>query len=502
MAGATEVVPKQLWHAQTRFVCETMHPMLLQHLDSRSHIWAMLALFVLVVARPARAQFACPTADEVRVQQALDAAAAAGGGTVELGPGILQTCQTLLIRSNVHLKGAGRGATIVRGSSAITGKSVNGAYIGATIGGAGVNNVSVSDLTVDHWSYSRNANGISFVPTGIDYTGTIPTNWSIERVEIFGSGVAAYHNYMIWNLKGQHVKIIHNWVTGGFPIPVASPVPQEGIETFGGYDVLISGNSVQGVGGACINAGSAGIPASDTVGLRITENYVFGCDVGIHTGTSSENGGQNNVHTLIQGNVIMYARSAGIDVRVAPGTFEKDLQIVGNSIRVIGPSDQAVGIHLLSGSTSISGTIVERNHVELVTGANAHGIRLVSYPNARIVGNFVSQTAAQGIHVYASDDVELARNRIERAGAYGMYIGPFARRIVVDDNLLSDWAISSPAVLLQGGFYGVIRNNSVKRSDGAISPSFVVQSSCGVELTGNYSLYPGAAVNGRTDPCR
>jgi len=306
---------------------------------------------------------------------------------------------------------------------------------------------------------------------------------------------------MIWNLKGQHVKILNNWVTGGFAIPLAASAPQEGIETFGGHDVLISGNTVQGVGNACINAGSAGIPQSDTVGIRITQNYLFGYNIGIHAGTSSENGGQGNDHTLIEGNVIVRARYAGIDVRVAPGTVERDLQIVGNSIRLVGPSELAVGIHLLSRSASIRGTVVERNHVELVAGTNAHGIRLISYPNARVTNNTIIQTTGDGIHVHGSDDVELVRNRIEQAGSHAVYMGPVARRVVIDGNLLSDWSATAPALLLQGAVYGTIRNNSMKRSDRALPSSMVVQESCGVEMAGNYSLYPGPAINRSTDPC-
>lgn len=467
----------------------------------RARMWPMLAVLVLVADRPAQAQFACPTPDDVRIQQLLDAAATAGGGTVELGPGIIHTCETLLLGSNVHLRGAGRGATVIRGAAKVTGKTVDGALLVATIGGAGVENVSISDLTVDHRSYRRDANGIAFVPTGADYTGVNSRNWSVERVEVLGAGVPEYHNYLIWNLKGQHVKILNNWLTGGFAIPIVASAPQEGIETFGGHDVLISGNTVQGVGNACINAGSAGIPQSDTVGIRITQNYLFGCNIGVHTGTSADNGGQGNDHTLIEGNVIMRARYAGIDVRVAPGTVERDLQIVGNSIRLVGPSELAVGIHLLSESTSIRGTVVERNHVELVFGANAHGIRLISYPNARVINNTIIQTTSDGVHVHASDDVELVRNRIERAGSHAMSLGPVVRRVVIDDNVLSDWAAPAPALLLRGAVYGTIRNNSMKRSDGALPASFVVQDSCGVEMAGNHSLYPGPTSNGSTAAC-
>jgi len=166
---------------------ETMYPTRPRRFDWGARMWAMLAVLVLFADRPAQAQFACPTPDDLRLRKALDDAAAAGGGTVQLGPGILDTCETLLLGSNVHLRGAGRGATVIRGAAAVTGKSVDGALLVATIGGAGVQNVSVSDLTVDHRTYRRNGNGIAFVPTGTDYTGTISRNWSVERVEVLGA---------------------------------------------------------------------------------------------------------------------------------------------------------------------------------------------------------------------------------------------------------------------------------------------------------------------------
>ena len=141
----------------------------------------LLALIVAVVCVPlggtgAYAQFPCPTSHDASIQKALDNAAAAGGGTVFLPAGVFNVCQTLVIESNVHLRGAGRGATVLRGSTAIGGKFVDGAYLGSTIGTAGATNVTVSDLTIDHLTHSRNANGISFVPTGSAYTGVVPTN--------------------------------------------------------------------------------------------------------------------------------------------------------------------------------------------------------------------------------------------------------------------------------------------------------------------------------------
>lgn len=460
------------------------------------------AAIFLISQRVAFAQFECPTAAETQIQQALDAAAANGGGIVQLGPGIYDTCETLIIGPNVHLKGAGRGATIIRGSTAIVGKTVAGAYIGATIGGAGVANVTVSDLTVDHRTYSRNANGVSFVPTGADYGGTVPVNLLIERVQVLAAGTGD-HNYLIWNLKGQHVKIRDNWLEGGYAIPVTDAAPQEGIETFGGYDVLIAGNTVYGVAGACINAGSAGIPDSTTEGLFISHNYLFGCGVGINLGTSGENGGQDNFESDIADNVIVYARLSGITIVAAPDTSERNLRIAGNSIRNVGPGPYASGIFLSAGpGADISGVTVSGNRVDTVTGIAGQGILIQSMPNVRLLDNSIANATGVGVMAYGADDVEISRNRIERVGMYGVYVGPAAARPIATDNVVADWAISSPAVLFEGVRYAAIHRNLFRRSDGGRPGAIVVQSSCGVEMSGNQALYAGPTANGTTVACQ
>jgi parallel beta-helix repeat protein len=461
--------------------------------------WSLAAVtLALLPPRSASAQFACPTVDDVQVQQALNVAAANGGGTVWLEAGVYNTCQTLVLGNNVHLRGAGRGATIIRGSTAMGGKIVSGAYIGATIGGAGVRNVTVSDLTVDHRTYNRNGNGISFVPTGAQYTGAVPIGVLVERVEVLGA--AGFHNYLIWNLKGQHVKIRDNWLDGGSAIPPAGQTPQEGIETFGGYDVVITGNTVQGIGGACINAGSAGIPASSTVGVVISQNYLFGCTFGVNVGTSSENGGQHNFESSIVDNTIIYT-STGINITAAAGTIQRNLHIAGNNVRVVGPGPNAAGIRIWAAPTADVGPVtVSSNQIEAVGGLHGSGIRLESAPNVRLLDNTV-RNISDGIVVYSSDDVEVSRNRIERASAYGMYVGPTTRRPIITDNVLADWSVVSPGMLLEGVRYGAVHRNFFRRVDGGRPAAIVVLASCGVEMTGNQALYAGPTANGATIPC-
>jgi polygalacturonase len=443
---------------------------------------ALSAAVLLIVPASLQAQ-TCPTASDVAIQQALDNAAAAGGGTVTLAAGVFETCQTLILGSNVQLRGAGRGATIIRGSAAVTGKIVDGAYLGTTIGGAGVSNVSVSDLTIDHRTLGRNANGISFVPTGSAYTGVVPMNVLVERVEVLGSA-GGFHNYLIWNFKGQHVKIRDNWLDGGYDLPITA-APQEGIESFGGADVLISGNSVSAVGGACINAGSAGVPNSTTLGVTIDRNYLYGCNVGVNLGTSSDNGGQSNYESKITGNVILDATLYGIHVPIAAQTVERNLEISANMIRAV-----------------VSNVRVSGNTVDSVTGVHGQGIRIDSAPNVRVLDNTIVGTSGDAVVGYLASDLELSRNRVERSGGYAIYVGPMAQRVVVGENFLADWAPISPAIVLERVSYGAIQRNLFRRSDNAFPPTIVDVGGCSMDMTGNQSLYRASAYNGSGPACQ
>jgi hypothetical protein len=450
----------------------------------------------------AYAQFSCPTAHDVSIQQALDNAAAAGGGTVFLPAGVFNVCRTLVIGSNVHLRGAGRGATIIRGATAVQGKFADGAYLGTTIGGAGVNNVTVSDLTVDHRTHNRNANGISFVPTGSEYTGVVSTNILVERVEVLGSNVG-HHNYLIWNFKGQHVKIRDNWLDGGYGTPISATAPQEGIESFGGVDVLITGNTVRGVAGACINLGSAGIPDSTTMGLTVSNNFLYGCQMGVNLGTSAANGGHHNLESKITDNFIYYASLYGIYIPVQGGTVERNLEITGNTIRSTGPGPYATGIRIAADpGADIVSVLVARNTVDTVTGVHGQGITVFRASNVRVLDNLVMKPSGDAIVGYQANDIEVARNRVERPGGYGVYLGPTIDRVIVLDNLFIDWASVSPGILLYNVSFGAVHRNLFRRSDAATPTAIIQIGSCSLEMNGNQSLYRNPASNGATSPCQ
>jgi hypothetical protein len=467
------------------------------------------AAFTLLSGSALLAQCDTSNDDTAALQALLDAKAAAGGGTVQLDGRVYKTTQALIIPSNVHLRGAGRGATIIRGLAAFFGPVINNSWVGATIASVGAINVSVSDLTVDHRTCSRNANVISFLPNSSStgngsyqlYDSTPTTNGLIERVEILGAGVPTYHNYMIWNLRGQHVKIIDNWVDGGSTVTS----PQEGIESFGGYDVVIANNTVMNIGGACINLGSAGVASSETFGLFAVNNYLKKCNVGINLGTSNVLADQFNAHSHLRGNVITDIRLIGIDIPVMPGTHELDLDISHNTIRDVSASDQAAGIRLRSSggpisSDAVSSNVIEGNYIANVRGANGHGIRLQSYPNVRVLNNTIAGTDHEGIWAYDTADLEVVGNRIEvcplstcTSGLTGISVQKGTTgidRLVIERNVIGNWSTQTGAILIVGAKWGVVRDNSFKRGDSA-NPSPIVfdQTSCGVTVTGNRRLY-------------
>lgn len=468
-------------------------------------ILSTLFLLVLPAKLVAKCPTTCPdpTADDIRVQAQLNALSAAGGGTLQLDPRVYQTCQAWIVGSNTQLRGAGRGATIIRGGPQFTGKTVNNAFATGTISTVGTTKVTVSDVTVDHRTCNRSANGVAIFPAGIPgedqqlYNGTLASNVLIKNVEVLGA--QGFHNYMIWNLKGQHVKIIGNWVDGGTD-PRSSYAQQEGIESFGGHDVLISGNTVRNIGYACLNVGSAGLPNSGTDSIVMTDNYLSNCYVGVNLGTSltPDLAPQNQTSTRVTNNVIINQRFAGIDVGVFKGTVEKDLLIAHNTIRDINASG-AVGIRLRSvgsspvGSESVVANTISGNYIGNIRGTNAHGIRLNSYHNVRIAGNMIVGVDHGAIFAVNSNDVEVVANRLGKIGIaavqlHGKADGGF-KRFTVERNSI-DWQGTASAVLVLNGRDGTVKYNAIKRYD-ALQPTpiTVTNGSCGVTVAGNAAWY-------------
>lgn len=458
----------------------------------------------------AQCMMSCPTADEVSVQAQLDAAAAAGGGTVLVTQPVLNVCSPLIVGSNTRFHGGTRGANTIRAVTGFAGKTVSNSYIASVVGTVGTNNVTISDLTLDINTCDVHANVISLLPasstSASEYDGTVVTNATVERNEIHGA--PGYHSYMIWNLRGRGIRYLNNWIDGH---STSVGVGQEGMESYGGFDVLMLGNTVKNIGNSCVIVGSGNgeIPNSNTNSIRVVDNYLTGCTTGVNVTAAFATGTESTSHTLIRGNVITDSRLYGIDAPIFVGTFQRDLQITGNTIRNI-PTALGSGIRLWTvagqavASSGVIGTLVQGNHIESISGANSFGILLHRYPNARVLDNVIIGTGSEGIRSYDTSDTEIVGNRISNSlgNAIAAYkTGSFtSARLVIERNRIMDWPSTTSGIMVLGTSRATVKDNVFSRTDSAVpSPITLAGGTCGVTVTGNVAWHL-ATYNQLTSP--
>lgn len=379
------------------------------------------------------------------IQARIDAAHAAGGGVVMLEAGVHPIGQTLLLRSGVHLVGAGAGATVVRPLRRdLEGLVVEGAAINAVIGMVAVDNVSVRALTLDLAHQSVVDNGIAILPAGAKYRGRPSRDVTIRNVEVRARPTR--HSYLIWNLRGERVRIVDNRVDGGVLAPDADS-QQEGIESYGGRDVAVIDNFVGNVGNACLNFGSAGGPGTDTQRLVVRGNVLIGCRRGVHAGSAfdAEFGPQSPAGLLISGNVIENVWEAGVSLRANPGTTLRDVVVRGNLIRTVGVAGGpgAAGV-LLQGAPRQPGVasasvVIDDNTISDVRGKQGHGVRVIDLDGADVRDNRITDVEHSGIFLLQAPEAVLIGNRIDGAGYSAVTIGAGSPHATVRSNVATDW---------------------------------------------------------------
>ncbi len=342
---------------------------------------------------------------EPSIQSALDGAAAAGGGIVMLPRGTYKINNALIVPSNVVLMGAGRGLTkITPATGDLPGKTVNGASVYASIAMVGADRAGVVGITVDHTTYGTHANGIALIPEGAGYNGT-PTRRSIVR-ECEVKQVNS-HQYAIWNLRGQYNKILNNWVDGGVT-SLDNSSEQEGIESYGGLDVLIDGNTIvnTGASGITLEAGGGGITDSTLKSVRVVNSFITGARVGINLLCEAS---QSCEDITFATNHIIGSRMTGITGLVEAGGVLKNLHIAFNTIQ----EARDEGIRLYGTATSSFANIdVQDNQIEFTASpAVAMGILISDYQHARLRGNTV-KGARIGILALNETDLQISDNTI------------------------------------------------------------------------------------------
>lgn len=347
--------------------------------------------------------------DTAGIQLALDAANTAGGGIVFIPAGTYKITNTLLVYSDTHVYGAGRGATILTSPvSSYAGKSVEGAQVYATLAMAAVNRASVRNLTVDH-SAGASANGIVII-AGNAGAGTRSNDCVIDGCEVIFSSSSG-HAYCIWNLKSDGSKILNNYVEGGFTAYTwTAGNPQEGIESYGGEDVLISGNTVNGV-----QQNGIYVVSDSTVGtvqnICVVDNSVESSGRGVTLVIGNCNGIQ------VKNNHIKTAWDIGISLTANATSTVDGVHISGNTITDVGDADPhsvGVGVYLYGDlSATISRIVISDNIIKNCQEATTAAIANYSFSNTQIINNNIKTCTGFGILAYNPNDLVIDGNTID-----------------------------------------------------------------------------------------
>lgn len=423
------------------------------------------------------------TDDATAIQAALDAVATRGGGAVYMPANVYLTTQPLIVSSRTHLYGDGIGASVIRHPAGqLTCKTVRGAFVCASIAMVAADHASVSNLTVDHQTNGADANGIIMISDGADGAGTPTTHSQIAGCEVLGYDT---HQYLIWNQFGSYNKILNNHIDGGVAANNVNS-SQDGIEVYGGTDILVQGNTLRNIGSTGIWTFSETGTAA-RIGVRFLGNYIDGARVGIGSYNLAD-----AKHIQIKDNVVRNTWVTGISVTSSAGVNLSDIQISGNSVK----NSVLQGIHLFAtaGSTgSISGIVVANNVVDSISGdGGGYGIDILNYSNTLVSGNIVANTTV-GVYAAGSTAVDITGNVIDKSSTYAVQADTSTLRI--RENTLTNYNLSNgsfPGIYLTAANGGVVFNNHFLYAGSEPSAVSVDSASTKVHISGNDLLYTPA----------
>ena len=437
------------------------------------------------------------TDQEPVLQAALDFAAARGGGVVYLPEGVYGIARPLIIGSNVRLVGEGRGKSVLRSLVPTWEKVVQGAPVTAAVAMVAADRASISDLTVDMSHAGTDSHGVVAVPAGAQFEGTVSTRCEISNIEVIGGG--NFHAYLIWNLRGRDIRIVHNVVEGGLPSYTPGS-EQEGIESYGGSNVMVAWNVVRNIGNAALNFGSAGHPDTSLDGLTVIGNTVSNAGMGLNIGPALNPVGPQNVYdVLISDNNFTNIWRTGVHVPTLAGTEIRGLRIEKNRIQAVG-SDTVTGTGIYfkgqlqtdtAPASAASDNTVTLNHIEDVRGPNATGVLIIRYPNVHVTENTIRNVAHSGVFATSALNLVVERNVIEDTFYHGLMSHGAPSSVYVRDNTFIEWNRGNQKVAgiaIHDAMSGEIRNNEFRHRATPPSAIRVEASAADVIVFGNVLL--------------
>jgi len=355
----------------------------------------------------AAADYVCDgTADDVQIQAAIDALVAGGGGKVVLSEGEFSISSSIKVDSNIHLSGAGLGATIL--------KLADGADVDVIINSDitnGNTNIVLSDFSIDgngaNQSVGQAYNGIELIKV---------TNAIVRNVKVYDVGK---------DDTAVGVGIGFSTATSGsIEGCIAENNTHYGINVYKGNDVRIVGCLSQnngrhgfGVGGDA-SGDSKRITISNCIAYNNGRNgfWIRNTDyltlVGSIAFTNQDYMGvylSNVRYSTVADNVIHDCGQHGIFVE---GT-SMELVIASNKISTTKQTQTSGDGIALSGVTKsiVSGNSVEDGYA---------GISIISCSGITVANNHVANMERLGINTWRAQNSTVIGNVVKNCGTAGV----------------------------------------------------------------------------------
>jgi len=346
------------------------------------------------------------TDSSAAIQAALNAANAAGGGSVYLPPGTYLINTNLTVYSNTTFYGAGRASKL------LTTDSVSRVHIGIA---ANASNVVIRDLAC--------------VGPGDQ---SVPTNSQEPNAILLSSGTQQV------TVRNCFVKDI-----AGFGIGVSA----------GCTDTLIEGNHLEGTGNSGLADGHAIVTESPTR-LIIHNNTIRNCryrGIEVYSGTAAGvtdvTVSGNTIYNCV-GGLAVFASSSGVG-------FVRDISIVGNVIDTITSAVVGIGIWVAANADHVT---VSANAIYNCT---IDGIQVTpqvantTIKKCAVIGNTVRHSGRYGITTDGATygHMTIGNNIVDDSYSNGIYLNA-ANFVTVQGNVCTDNGRQATAGTDYAGIWG------------------------------------------------
>lgn len=383
-------------------------------------------------------------AKSIDLQEEIDQVSANGGGIVNVPKGVYEVDKKIILKSNVHLKGAGMGKTIVKLNLEKSKGTPDDSSI--LVSESNAQNIKISALTFNGEKEKREKQ----INDGYSHTVVLQfvDGFDISEVEVVHSPSASIMLFNTKNGKVRDSRIIDGGSNGIIGLQSTENVQitnniinhtdhQNGIfisyqEGKSSHNITIEGNKVDDAG-----------------------------DFGIEVGHLVEDGHEQHVNIVVRNNEVIGSRNSGIAFRtVSDGVIENNTikgygktgGYGGDGIFVEGWKNKSVNVKVSSNRveqtyntgdanaiyvTGMDNTIIENNEIIASRGkglfiqASKIGKQTGDFPDGirqfndiTVQGNRIADGRKEGIHIqgYKAHGISISDNEISHNQSTGLFI--------------------------------------------------------------------------------